>query len=79
MDEDQNGLESEKMDMGSNKTFQKIYGWYVIVNKIAGNDFTKHEYVYNKTVMEVLNQTAFLIDYDKEQNRLQKEAQRQNK
>jgi hypothetical protein len=29
--------------------------------------------------MEVLNQTAFLIDYDKEQNRLQKEAQRQNK
>ena len=59
--------------------FQKAFGWYLVVNRIAGNDFTKHDYVYQKGIMEVLNQLAFLISYDKEQIRLQKQAQNSNR
>ena len=57
-------------------SFQKVFGWYLVVNRIAGNDFTKLDHIYEKRVMEVLNQLNFLIQYDKEQERLMKEAQR---
>lgn len=73
MDQNENNVEYEEDNMEN--TFQKTYGWYLVVNRIAGNDFTKHEYIYNKKVMEVLNQMSFLIEYDKEQIRLQKKAQ----
>jgi hypothetical protein len=73
VDQNENNVEYEEDNMEN--TFQKIYGWYLVVNRIAGNDFTKHEYIYNKKVMEVLNQLSFLIEYDKEQIRLQKKAQ----
>jgi hypothetical protein len=46
----------------------------LVINRITGNDFTKHEYVYQKNLMEVLNQLSFLISYDQEQIRLQKKA-----
>ena len=62
------------MDISS--SFQKAYGWYIVVNRVAGNDFAKHDLVYKKNITEVLNQLSFLIDYDREQIRLQKEAQR---
>lgn len=55
-------------------SFQQAFGWFLVVNKITDNDFTKHEYVYNKKVMEVLNQLSFLISYDQEQIRIQKKA-----
>jgi hypothetical protein len=73
VDQNENNVEYEEDNMEN--TFQKTYGWYLVVNRIAGNDFTKHEYIYNKKVMEVLNQLSFLIEYDKEQIRLQKKAQ----
>jgi hypothetical protein len=67
-------VEDEKDNMGN--SFQKVFGWYLVVNRIAGNDFTKLDYIYQKRIMEVLNQLNFLIQYDKEQARLTKEAQR---
>ena len=70
MDEDKDSLDGEEMDMGFN--FQKTYGWYLIVNRVTRNDITKHEVVYQKKIMEVLNQLSFLLDYDKEQIKLQK-------
>ena len=70
MDEDKIRMEIEEDDMGN--SFQKVYGWFVVVNKLAGNDFTKHEYIYKKNIMEVLNQLSYLINYDQEQERLQK-------
>ena len=73
-EENKDLLENEEMDMGS--SFQKAYGWYVVVNRIAENDFTKHDHIYKKNITEVLNQLSYLIDFDKEQIRLQKEAQR---
>ena len=74
MDENEAALEMEKAL--SESSFQQAFGWFVVTNRLAGNDFTKHDYIYQKTVNEVLNQLSFLISYDKEQIRLQKEAQR---
>jgi len=62
--------------MGISSTFQKAYGWYIVVNRVAANDFSKHDLIYKKNITEVLNQLSFLIDYDREQIRLQKEAER---
>jgi hypothetical protein len=70
VEEDEDSVDSKEMDMGFN--FQKTYGWYLIVNRVTGNDFTKHEVVYQKKIMEVLNQLSFLLDYDREQIKLQK-------
>jgi hypothetical protein len=70
MDENKNDVDSKEVDDSYN--FQKTYGWFVILNKIAGNDFTKHTYIYEKKIMEVLNQISFLLDYDREQIKLQK-------
>jgi hypothetical protein len=44
----------------------------LVLNRIAGNDFTKHEYIYQKGLNEVLNQLSYLIEYDQEQIRIQK-------
>ena len=73
MEENQAYLDDEEDNMGG--TFQEAFGWYVVTNRIAGNDFTKHEYIYEKTINEVLNQLSYLISYDNEQIRLQKKAQ----
>ena len=72
MDQNKTNVENEEADMGN--SFQKVYGWFLVVNRIAGNDFTKHEYIFNKKIMEVLNQLSFLIQYDEEQQRLMKKA-----
>ncbi len=57
--------------------FQKSFGWFLVVNKISDNDFTKHEYIYQKKVMEVLNQLSYLISYDNEMIKEQKKIQGQ--
>ena len=73
MDEDKNNLGDEEIDSESN--FQKSFGWFLVVNRIAGNDFTKHKQIYETGLNEILNQLSFLISYDQEQLRLQKKAQ----
>ena len=75
MDEDKTRMENEEDDGQSN--FQKSFGWFLVINRITSNDFTKHEFVYEKKVMEVLNQLSFLISYEQEQIRLQKKARGQ--
>lgn len=69
MDETQTNVGDEEMDIRSN--FQKTYGWFLVVNRIAGNDFTKHEFIYQKKLIEILNQLSYLLDYDREQKKLQ--------
>ena len=63
MDETKNNLEDPQTDMANN--LQKAFGWFLVTNRIAGNDFTKHEYIYKKNVTEVLNQLTFLIQHDR--------------
>ena len=76
MDEDKIAMELAEDDMES--SFQKTFGWYIILNRVADNDFTKHDHIYEKTIMQVLNQMSFLISHDKEMARLQKEAMKKN-
>ena len=70
MDENKTYLDDAETDMATN--FQKAFGWFLVVNRIAGNDFTKHENIYQKKVTEVLNQLTFLIQYDRYQAEQQK-------
>jgi hypothetical protein len=56
------------------RSFQKVYGWFIVVNRLSGNDYTKHKIVYESNVVEVLNQLSFLINYDEEQERIMKQA-----
>jgi hypothetical protein len=72
MDENKVTLDDEEVDMANN--FQKAFGWFLVINRINGNDFTKHEVVYQKKVTEVLNQLTFLMQYDRYQNEQQKKA-----
>lgn len=72
MAENKNLMDVEEVSMGSD--FQQAFGWYIVTNRIAGNDFAKHEFIYQKKAIEVLNQLSYLISYDQEQIRLQKKA-----
>jgi hypothetical protein len=56
-------------------SFQESFGWFLVVNRICENDFTKHEYVYKKNITEVLNQLSYLISFDIEQRKLQKKME----
>jgi hypothetical protein len=72
VDESKTYLEDEETSMANN--IQKAFGWFFVTNRIVGNDFTKHEYVYQKKVTEVLNQLTFLIQHDRYQAEMQKKA-----
>lgn len=70
MEENQNYVDVEEINPESN--FQKAYGWFFILNRIAGNDYANHKIIYESTIMECLNQLSYLVDYDREQIRLHK-------
>jgi len=72
-----NQINMDDMEDDIQTNFQKSFGWFLVVNKISDNDFTKHEYIYKKNIVEVLNQLTYLISYDQEQIRLQREANNQ--
>ena len=72
MDENQTVMDDERFD--NERSFQKVYGWFVVVNKLASNDITKHETIYQKTVVEILNQLSYTINYEQEMNRLSKQS-----
>jgi len=55
-------LEDEK-----DVSFEKAFGWYAVINRIAGDDITKHEIITKKRTLEILNQLLYLIEKDKEQ------------
>jgi hypothetical protein len=63
-----------KQEMDLEVSFEKRFGWYVVINRISNGDITKHSIIFSKNVIEILNQLVYLIEYDKEQVRLQKQA-----
>jgi len=63
-----------EQEIGMDISFEKRFGWYVVVNRITDGDITKHTQVYEKNVIEVMNQLVYLVEYDNEQIRLQKKA-----
>ena len=78
-------FDEEDVDMADDKTnmddvedglqsnFQQAYGWFSVVNRITENDITKHEVVFKKSLVEVLNQLSYLSDFDKELTRQQRQ------
>ncbi len=74
MDEDKVIMDDAPSDMASD--FQKVFGWYVVLNRITGNDITKHEAILKKQLIEILNQLTFIIQHDRLQAELLK---KQNK
>jgi hypothetical protein len=73
MGEDKDNMDNVEDDIQG--SFQESFGWFLVVNRITSNDFTKHEYVYKKNITEVLNQLSYLISFDIEQERLIKKEQ----
>ena len=59
-------------------TFEKRFGWYAVLNRVADDNITRHDEIITKSVIEVLNQLSYLIEKDKELVRLQKKAQQKS-
>ena len=73
MDPNKANMEFEENDMEN--SFQKVYGWFIDVNRLTENDFTKHSVIYESNIMSVLNQLSYLINYGQEQEKRMKNAQ----
>jgi len=72
LDEDESNVEIEETDM--EVTFEQVYGWFAVINRICSDDITKHEAVFGKGVLEVLNQLQYLVEKDKEMAKRYKQA-----
>jgi hypothetical protein len=59
------------------KSFGQRFGWYIVVNRVAANDITKHDDIFKKTLVEVLNQVSFLIEQDNEIEKQRRKAMNQ--
>jgi hypothetical protein len=64
----------EELENDMEVTFEKRFGWYVVLNRVTENRITEHDEVLGKKVVEVLNQLLYLVEYDKEQVKEQKKA-----
>lgn len=62
----------KELERDLENTFEKRFGWYVVLNRVTKNDISRHDQIFEKKIMEVLNQLSYLIEYDREQIRLQK-------
>lgn len=76
MGQDKDNMDNVEDDLQG--SFQESFGWFLVINRICENDFTKHEYVYKKNITEVLNQLSYLISFDNEQIKLQKKMESRN-
>lgn len=77
--EDADGVDNTKvpdqeLENDLEVSFEKRFGWYVILNRVTNNTLTEHDKVLEKNVVEVLNQLLYLIEYDKEMIKRQKQA-----
>ena len=64
----------EELENDMEVTFEKRFGWYVVLNRVTDNKIKDHDQVLEKKVVEVLNQLLYLVEYDKEQIKEQKKA-----
>jgi hypothetical protein len=64
----------EQLEDDNEITFEKRFGWYVVLNRVTDNKIKEHDEILGKKVVEVLNQLLYLVELDKEQVRQQKRA-----
>lgn len=62
----EDGVRMEEQEDDSSPSFEKRFGWYVVLNRVTADDITKHETVLKKSLVEILNQTTYLIQKDSE-------------
>jgi hypothetical protein len=74
MDEDEVRMEEQETNQQS---FAQRFGWYLILNRVAGDDITKHDGIFKKSLVEVLNQVAYLVDKDREIEKERRKAMNQ--
>jgi len=72
MEADQIDLDNEPNDLST--SFQKNFGWFFILNRVAENDITKHRTVLEKKIIEVLNQLTYIVQYELVQQKLAEQA-----
>lgn len=80
MDEDELGTDKVRMALQEDDmevTFEKRFGWYLVLNRVGNDDITRHEEITRKTILEVLNQLSYMVEKDREQVKQQKRAQGQ--
>ena len=64
----------EELENDMEVTFEKRFGWYVVLNRVTDNKIKDHDQVLEKKVVEVLNQLLYLVELDKELVKEQKRA-----
>jgi septum formation inhibitor-activating ATPase MinD len=72
LDADKVRMEMEKENM--EKSMEEKFGWYLVLNRIANDDITRHDSITKKGIIEALNMLSYLIEKDKEEIKRFKKA-----
>tara|TARA_R110000822_G_scaffold150584_14_gene289700 strand:- start:131 stop:373 length:243 start_codon:yes stop_codon:yes gene_type:complete len=73
VDDDEDGLDEQENP--TTLTFEQQFGWFAILNRIADNDFTKHNKIAKGSLVSSLNQLTFILAQEKEILKRQRAAQ----
>lgn len=78
-DVDENQLDGDKVRMemekeNMDKSMEEKFGWYLVLNRIANDDITRHDSITKKGIIEALNMLSYLIEKDKEEIKRMKKA-----
>ena len=71
---ERNKVRLEEQEETMDITFEKRFGWFAILNRVADDDIGRHDEIISKGVIEILNQLSYLIEKDKEMVKQQKRA-----
>ena len=76
---DESELDSDKVRMemeetNLEKSMEEKFGWYLVLNRIANDDITRHDTITKKGIIEGLNMLSYLIEKDKEELKRMKKA-----
>lgn len=77
MDEDKLAADKVRMEMAKENMEQSMeekFGWYLVLNRIANDDITRHDSIVKKGIIEALNMLSYLIEKDKEEVKRMKKA-----
>jgi hypothetical protein len=55
-------------------SFEQAFGWFAVINRIAGDDFTKHDQITKAPILAALNQLLYILEKEKEIIRRQKQT-----
>jgi hypothetical protein len=53
--------------------FQKRFGWYIVLNRVAQDDITRHKEVTIQTIIAVMNQLSYILEKERIEVAIQKQ------